>query len=180
MIKYKMPCGTITQINTNDNFANYIVGDKEKIDKITFGDLEQVSLNNLDYSIIPKETAEKEIKNTNSILSMMEKRTKNIKTPEEIEKYIDGFSQDTIDKRNSLSFINVKTLEEGEMWYRNNFPKLPDELCSVMARWNWGDLNQLTKKKVKNDKKKLQSGKVKRDEYYGMKLEKGNFVIKFD
>lgn len=112
---------------------------------------------------------------------MMDKdKNSSIKSVNEIEDYIEGFSQDTIDKRNSLSFINVKTIEEGEIWYRNNFPKLPDELCSVMARWNWGDLNQLTKKKVKNDKKKLQSGKVKRDEYYGMKLEKGNFVIKFD
>ena len=51
-----------------------------------------------------------------------------------------------------------------------------------MGRWNWGELNTLTKKQLKNDKKKINKGNPnkKQKELYGLEAKKGNFVISFD
>ena len=84
----------------------------------------------------------------------------------------------TIDKRNSMSFMSVRSVEEGEVWYRENFPQIPEELYPIMARWNFGDLNTLTKKAVKNDKKRVKQGK-KPKECGGLEVKKGPFVVKF-
>ena len=82
-----------------------------------------------------------------------------------------------VDKRNSLSFMNVKTIEEGEAWYKQNFPKIPDDLYPIMARWNWGDLSTLTKKDVKNDKKRVKKGKKPKN--CGLEVYKGKFIVEF-
>ena len=58
------------------------------------------------------------------------------------------------DTRKDLSFLQVKTIEEGIEWYRKLDPKIPDEILSIMARWNWGDLSTITKKQIKNERKK--------------------------
>ena len=87
-------------------------------------------------------------------------------------------ADDVVDKRSSLSFMNVKSVEEGIDWYRLNFPKIPDELLEPMARWNFGDLSQITKKDVKNDKKRIARGK-KPKVCEGLKVKNGNFVVKF-
>jgi GTPase involved in cell partitioning and DNA repair len=58
------------------------------------------------------------------------------------------------DKQKTLSYLSVKSVEEGIEWYRKEFPKLPEELLPLMSRWNWGDLNEQTKKSVKNKRKK--------------------------
>ena len=99
---------------------------------------------------------------------------------DEIDKYCDNFEADVNDKRKKLSFLNVNTAEEGSIWYKQQFPKLPDEFCEIMGRWNWGDLSQMTKKTAKNDKKKLEKGNKKTKDKYEFTQEKGNFVITFD
>lgn len=87
-------------------------------------------------------------------------------------------SDAVVDGRNSLSFMNVKSIEEGIEWYRQNFPKVPDELLEPMARWNFGDLSQITKKDVKNDKKRIKQGKQPKV-CKGLEVKTGNFVVKF-
>jgi len=59
------------------------------------------------------------------------------------------------DKQKTLSYLSVKSVEEGIEWYRKEFPKLPEELLPLMSRWNWGDLKNETKKSVKNKRKKI-------------------------
>jgi hypothetical protein len=52
-----------------------------------------------------------------------------------------------------LSFLNIKTEEEGIDWYKNNYPKIPDELLPIIARYHWGE--PITKKAIKNERKKI-------------------------
>jgi len=90
-----------------------------------------------------------------------------IETKHPIE-YIDANSIDyvvkNIDKENCklkedmpVSFLSIKEgdIESGKMWYKHYDPKLPDELCEMMARHNWGDLKYMNKKSIKRDTKKL-------------------------
>lgn len=83
-----------------------------------------------------------------------------------------------IDKRKTLSFMKVSSVEEGVEWYRTNFPKVPEELLEPMARWNFGDLAQVTKKDIKNDKKRVLRGK-KPKVIQGLQVKKGPIVVKF-
>ena len=52
-----------------------------------------------------------------------------------------------------LSFIQIKTEEEGIEWYKKHYPKIPDDLLPIIARYNWGE--PITKKGIKNEKKKI-------------------------
>jgi len=56
-----------------------------------------------------------------------------------------------------VSFLAIEEgdVETGKEWYKHYDPKLPDELCEMMARHNWGDLKYMTKKTAKNTQKKL-------------------------
>ena len=82
------------------------------------------------------------------------------------------------DKRKTISFMSVNSIEEGIEWYRTQYPQIPDDLYPIMARWNWGDLGTLTKKDIKNDTKRINKGKKPKS----MCLEKkvGKFKIDFD
>ena len=64
----------------------------------------------------------------------------------------------------------------GIEWYRTHYPKMPEELLPIMARYNWGE--PITKKAVKNEKKKLK----KKEQKIGGKLESksGTFIIDFN
>lgn len=79
-----------------------------------------------------------------------------------------------------VSFLQIKEgeIEKGTSWYLQRFPKLPDSMAEMMARYNWGDLKYQTKKKIKNDKKKL-SKKGKKYEPLAFKIERGSFTIDF-
>tara|TARA_R100001509_G_C4795567_1_gene191306 strand:+ start:92 stop:676 length:585 start_codon:yes stop_codon:yes gene_type:complete len=103
--------------------------------------------------------------------------------PEPVEINLGGcdptWEANEIDKRDTLSYMSVKTIEEGEEWYRQNFPQVPDELYSIMARWNWGDLSEITKKDIKNDKKRVARGKKPKKEPVALERKTGNFIIEF-
>ena len=55
-----------------------------------------------------------------------------------------------------LSFLQIKEgdVESGIAWYRHYYPKIPDELVEIMARYNFGDLRYATRKSIRNDTKK--------------------------
>ncbi len=80
-----------------------------------------------------------------------------------------------------VSFLQIQEgdIEEGKTWYLNKFPKLPEPMAELMARYNWGDLKHQTKKKIKNDKKKA-SKRGKKYEPLAFKVEQGKFKISFD
>lgn len=79
-----------------------------------------------------------------------------------------------------LSYILIKTEEEGIEWYKKHYPKIPDDLLPIIARYSWGD--PITKKGIKNEKKKIK----KKLEQKGLQVlsKKDNnenpFVLKFD
>jgi len=73
------------------------------------------------------------------------------------------------------SFLQINNELDGIEWYRKHYPKLPEELLPIIARYNWGE--PITKKSVKNEKKKL---KKKEQKYSGLQRKTGSFVIDFN
>tara|TARA_R100000278_G_scaffold121211_2_gene104654 strand:- start:245 stop:793 length:549 start_codon:yes stop_codon:yes gene_type:complete len=79
-----------------------------------------------------------------------------------------------------LSFLQIDNEVDGIEWYKKHYPKIPDDLLSIIARYHWGE--PITKKSIKNEKKKIQrkvqAGKLKvltRDDNEGQP-----FYVKFD
>ena len=72
--------------------------------------------------------------------------------------------------------MSVNSVEEGEDWYKQNFPRIPEELYGMMSRWSFGDLSSVTKKSVKNDKKRVKKGKKPKQ---GVEIKTGKFVVEF-
>ena len=74
------------------------------------------------------------------------------------------------------SFLQITNELDGIEWYRKHYPKIPEELLPVVARYNWGE--PITKKSVKNEKKKLK----KKEQKMNGKLEvkTGSYVIDFN
>lgn len=79
------------------------------------------------------------------------------------------------DPRINVSYMNVKNVEDGVDWYRNLDPKIPEELLSLMSRWSFGDLPTVTKKQIKNQRKK--TSKTLKTE---IKFESGPQIVVFD
>ena len=73
-----------------------------------------------------------------------------------------------------ISFLQVKNELDGIEWYRTHYPKLPEELLPIVARYNWGE--PITKKAVKNEKKKLKKKEQKIDK---LEVKTGSFTIDF-
>jgi hypothetical protein len=55
------------------------------------------------------------------------------------------------------SFLQIKEgdVEAGIEWYKRHYPKVPDELVEIMARYNFGDLKYATRKSIRNNAKKF-------------------------
>tara|TARA_R100000773_G_C4217886_1_gene116356 strand:- start:1619 stop:2191 length:573 start_codon:yes stop_codon:yes gene_type:complete len=138
---------------------------------------EKQEITNLDE---PEPEITNDIEQLNKSTPYIQELMSKVKTPNQIDKYCENFEEDINDKRKSLSFLNVKNEKEGADWYKQNFPKLPDEFAEIMGRWNWGDLSQMTKKTAKNDKKKIAKGNKKLKEKYDFNVKQGNFVVNFD
>jgi len=87
-----------------------------------------------------------------------------------------GFTDDL-----PISFLSIKEgeIEKGTAWYQNRFDKLPPEMASLLARYNWGDLKYQTKKKIKNDKKKALK-KGKNYEPIAFSVKQGKYFVNFD
>tara|TARA_R100001079_G_scaffold109163_1_gene81209 strand:+ start:3100 stop:3645 length:546 start_codon:yes stop_codon:yes gene_type:complete len=125
---------------------------------------------------------------TYDIVSLTEKQKK------DEANYIDGSKmdyqiprdEDAIRKGHTedlpISFLSIKEgeVERGKQWYLQQFPKLPDEIAMLLARYNWGDLKYQTKKKVKNDRKKaIRKGK-KYEPLSNLEVKQGNFIVDFN
>ena len=42
-----------------------------------------------------------------------------------------------------MSYLQIQTVEEGTEWYKAN-TKYPDEVCEMLAKYEWGDLKYTT------------------------------------
>jgi hypothetical protein len=77
-----------------------------------------------------------------------------------------------------LSFLNIKNEVEGLIWYRNNYPKIPDDLLPIIARYHWGA--KINNKTLKKEKKRNKKKEVPHS--LTMKTTDPNnpFIVKFD
>ena len=84
-----------------------------------------------------------------------------------------------------ISFLTIQEgeVDKGKAWYLYHYPKLTEDMAELLARYNWGDMKFMTKKSIRNDRKKYakkhnkQKG-VKDDN--GVKVQKGAFLVTFD
>lgn len=73
-----------------------------------------------------------------------------------------------------LSFLQIDNEEDGIIWYMKHYPRIPDELYPIIARYHWGE--PITKKGIKNEKKKIER-KLKDK---GLIVENKKVSLKFD
>tara|TARA_R110000822_G_scaffold15855_2_gene54329 strand:- start:2676 stop:3329 length:654 start_codon:yes stop_codon:yes gene_type:complete len=73
-----------------------------------------------------------------------------------------------------LSFLNIKTEQDGAIWYKQHYPKIPDDLIPIISRYHWGD--PITKKSVKNERKKI----TKKLQQKGLKIENKKVSVIFN
>jgi len=76
-----------------------------------------------------------------------------------------------------MSYLQIHTVEAGTEWYKAN-TKYPDEVCEMMAKYEWGDLKHTTKKEFRNQKKKTTKKKAKKQQ--GMTIKHGPVMLPFD
>ena len=78
-----------------------------------------------------------------------------------------------------LSFLQVKTVMEGEQWYRDN-TKMPECMIPYLAEYHWGTSElQLAqeRKKVEQAEKRA---KKKKKEVPSLSVKRGKFKVVFD
>ena len=73
-----------------------------------------------------------------------------------------------------LSFIQINNERDGALWYKTNYPRIPDDLIPIIARYHWGE--PMTKKSIKNEKKKIE----KKANQKGLKIEHKKVSVEFD
>tara|TARA_R110002126_G_scaffold18542_1_gene70832 strand:+ start:6462 stop:6983 length:522 start_codon:yes stop_codon:yes gene_type:complete len=107
-----------------------------------------------------------------------------------IEKYDFYIPLSEDDKENTkhteplkYSFLQIKEgeVDKGIDWYKRYYPKIPDELIEIMARYNFGDLKYATKKKIRNDGKKyIKKYNKKPEAIKGLTINHAPQIITFD
>jgi hypothetical protein len=83
----------------------------------------------------------------------------------------------TLDEVKPLSYTCIKSPEQGELWYRQKYPDLPEDFYGIIARYTWGQPQ--TKKSIKNEVKKVKKN-PRRPIPQGLSVVKGNFSVRFD
>jgi hypothetical protein len=73
-----------------------------------------------------------------------------------------------------LSFLQIKTEDEGIEWYAKHHPKIPTDLLPIIARYHWGE--PITKKGIKNEKKKIQKALTQQ----GLHISNKPHIVSFD
>ena len=81
------------------------------------------------------------------------------------------------------SFLQIKEgeIDKGIDWYKRYYPKVPDELIEIMARYNFGDLKYATRKSIRNDSKKyVKKHKSKPEINKGLIVKNRKSIVSFD
>ena len=83
----------------------------------------------------------------------------------------------TLDVVTPLSYAQITDPQQGEMWYRDTYPDLPEDFYGIIARYTWGQPQ--TKKSIKNEVKKIRKN-PKKPIPQGLTCLKGKFSVTFD
>ena len=135
-----------TVIHTTDEKANFLVGTQGEIRDFLIANKEITDLRNLDYNI-PLYKPTKSIEDATSIFDNQELADK-LQFEEEIK--IDNVANDNTAV--PMSFLQIKTIEDGYKWYKYYYPNYPEEVIRIMTRSQWG--KPMTKKILKAEHKK--------------------------
>lgn len=167
--------GKRNMLLTTDDRCNYMCG----INPEPAGNCEIIADNTqiimrddkLDYSLVSEEEQTKKICEEEIEIPDLSNYSKTDKLHNpEIKKKVE-------DPRTCLSFMTVKSVDEGIEWYKKHDPKIPEDLLPLMARWNWGDLSKQNKHTVKKESKR-EKAKLRKKE--GLITVKKNVVLTFD
>ena len=82
----------------------------------------------------------------------------------------------TLDEVLPISYTQIKKSEEGEDWYREKYPNLPEDFYGIIARYTWGA--PFTKKEIKNTTKKI--NKKGKEAPQGFSMVKGKYELSFN
>ena len=74
-----------------------------------------------------------------------------------------------------MSFMLIDNEEDGLIWYRNHYPKIPEELLPIIARYHWG--HAINKHTLKKEKKQINSERIKNVKK--AEIQFGEFVVDF-
>tara|TARA_R110000822_G_scaffold9968_2_gene38120 strand:+ start:63 stop:602 length:540 start_codon:yes stop_codon:yes gene_type:complete len=86
-------------------------------------------------------------------------------------------STGSLDTTIPLTYYQITEPEEGELWYREKHPNLPEDFYGIIARYTWGQPQ--TKKSIKNEIKKVKKN-PKKVLPQGLSVLKGTFSVSFD
>jgi hypothetical protein len=75
-----------------------------------------------------------------------------------------------------MSYLAITTVAAGTEWYKAN-TKYPDEVCEMMAKYEWGDLKRTTKKEFRNQRKKATKKEAKGP---ALQVKRGPVFVTFD
>lgn len=67
-----------------------------------------------------------------------------------------------------LSFAQIRSVAEGEEWYRQHHPEVPDDILKIMARHQFGEQEAKTPAKPKTPVKKQ-----------GITIERKDIIVEF-
>ena len=67
-----------------------------------------------------------------------------------------------------ISFLQINNEIDGINWYMTHYPKIPTDLLPIIARYHWGE--PITKKNIKNEKKKLKKKLVRSKHTHGPQI----------
>ena len=83
----------------------------------------------------------------------------------------------TLDTITPMTYAGITNTTDGEQWYRDTYPNLPEDFYGIIARYTWGQ--PLTKKSIKNEVKKVRKN-PKKPIPQGLTCLKGKFSVTFD
>ena len=85
---------------------------------------------------------------------------------------------DKLDNVVSLNFFDINNIVDGKAWFKEKYPKLPEEYWEIMAKYQFDE--PFTKKQLKNAVKKLSKKGKTKENIEGLKITRNKVLISFD
>ena len=75
-----------------------------------------------------------------------------------------------------ISFLQIDNVRDGIIWYKQNYPRIPNDLYPIIARYHWG--TQINKHTMKKERKAVRRERGKKQ--IRADIRKGDFKLTFD
>ena len=75
-----------------------------------------------------------------------------------------------------ISFLQIDNVRDGIIWYRKHYPRIPNDLYPIIARYHWG--SQINKHTIKKERKAVRRERGKKQ--IRADIRKGDFKLTFD